>query len=56
MLIGTAYSDHKGKTPSKIICEVGPDNTKGIILEIITAKRTMNFKSRYTVIEADNES
>ncbi|CAA6678214.1 MULTISPECIES: hypothetical protein [unclassified Lentimonas] len=56
VLVGTAYSDTKGKTPNKIICEVGPNTTKGIILEIITDKRTLNFKSRYTVIEADNES
>ena len=56
VLIGTAYSDTKGKTPNKIICEVGPNTTKGITLEIITDKRTLNFTSRYTVIEADKES
>ena len=56
VLIGTAYSDQKGKNPNKIICQIGPDKTKGIALEIITDKRTMNFKSRYTVIEADDES
>jgi len=55
VLIGTAHSNQKGKTPNKIICEVGPHTTKGIALEIITDKRTLNFKSRYTVIESDNE-
>jgi hypothetical protein len=55
VLIGNAYSNQKGKHPNKIICEVGPNTTKGIALEIITDKRTLNFKSRYTVIEADDE-
>ena len=55
VLIGTAYSDQKGKAPNKIICEVGPHSTKGVTLEIITDKRTLNFKSRYTVIEGNNE-
>lgn len=56
VLIGTAYSDTKGTTPNKIICEIGPYSTKGIALEIITDERILNFKSRYTVIEVDKES
>ncbi|MFQ3241812.1 MAG: hypothetical protein ACI9A1_000345 [Lentimonas sp.] len=56
VLVGTAYSNQKGKKPNKIICQIGPNTTKGIALEIITDKRTMNFKSRYTVIESDDES
>ena len=55
VLTGTAYSDKKGKNPNKITCEIGSKTTKGIALEIITDKRTLNFTSRYTVIEADKE-
>lgn len=56
VLRGKAYSDQKGKTPNTIICEIGSKSTKGIALEIITDKRTLNFKSRYTVLEGSNES
>jgi hypothetical protein len=55
VLTGTAHSDQKGKTPNKIICKISPHSTKGIALEIITDTRTLNFKSRYTVIEGNNE-
>jgi hypothetical protein len=53
VLRGTAYSDKKGKEPNTIICEIGPDENKNIALEIITSDRTLNFKSHYTVIEAN---
>ena len=56
VLRGKAYSNQKGKNPNTIICEVGSKESKGIALEIITDKRTLNFKSRYTVIEASDES
>ena len=55
VLRGKAYSYQKGKAPNTIICEIGPIENKGIQLEIITPKRTLNFKSRYTVIESSNE-
>ena len=56
VLRGKAHSHQKGKAPNTIICEIGPNNTKSIELEIITRKRTLNFKSRYTVIESNDES
>ena len=56
VLRGKAYSQQKGTAPNTIICEIGPNQTKGIQLEIITSKRTLNFKSRYTVIESNDQS
>lgn len=56
VLRGKAHSHQKGKAPNTIICEIGPNNTKSIELEIITRKRTLNFKSRYTVIESNDQS
>lgn len=56
VLRGKAYSDEDGTAPNTIICEVGPSENKGIRLEIITDKRTLNFKSRYTVIESSDAS
>lgn len=55
-LRGKAYSDGDGTTSNTIICEIGPLGNKGIQLEIITDKRTLNFKSHYTVIESSNGS
>jgi hypothetical protein len=55
-LTGTAYSNKKGAHPSAIICEVRPHDDQGIRLAIITTKRTLKFKSRYTVIETDTDS
>ena len=55
MLRGKAHSLQKGKAPNTIICEIGPNNTKSIQLEIITRKRTLKFQSRYTVIEANDQ-
>lgn len=51
VLVGKAYSDQPGKTPNTITCQIGSIENKGIQLEIITDKRTLNFTSRYTVIE-----
>ncbi len=56
VLCGKAYSDKEGTPPNTIICEVGPIGDKGIRLKIITDKRTLNFKSRYTVMQANDES
>ena len=55
-LTGTAYSNKKGAHPSTIICEVRPHDDQGIRLAIITTKRTLKFKSRYTVIETGTDS
>ena len=56
VLHGKAHSLQKGKAPNTIICEIGPNHTKSIQLEIITDKRTLKFKSRYTVIESNDQS
>jgi hypothetical protein len=56
VLRGKAYSDKEDTTPNTIICEIGSIDNKGIQLEIITDKRTLNFKSHYTVIDSGNES
>ena len=56
VLRGKAYSHEQDNTPNTIICEVGSIENKGIQLEIITDKRTLNFKSRYSVIESSTGS
>jgi hypothetical protein len=56
VLRGKAHSLQKGKASNTIICEIGPNHTKSIQLEIITRKRTLKFQSRYTVIESNDES
>mgnify|MGYP001595601229 CR=1 FL=1 len=56
VLRGTAHSNKEGSPPNTIICEVRPLDNKGIILEIITSKRTLNFESRYSVIESGTGS
>lgn len=55
-LTGVAYSNKEGATPNKIICEVRPHEDQGIRLSIITDKRTLRFKSRYTVIATATDS
>lgn len=55
-LTGFAYSSKEGATPNTIICEIRPHEDQGIRLAIITKKRTLKFKSRYTVIETATDS
>ncbi len=56
VLRGKAHSYQTGRVPSTIICEIGSNQTKSIQLKIITIKRTMNFKSRYTMTESNDGS
>jgi hypothetical protein len=56
VLKGHSYSDKKKEVANTIICKIGPPETKGITLEITTPKRTLNFESRYTVIESNDNS
>lgn len=55
VLIGTACSDKKGATPNKVICQVLPQENKGILLEITTDTRVLNFVSRFKVIDVKSK-
>ncbi|MGJ8652076.1 MAG: hypothetical protein ACSHX8_02270 [Opitutaceae bacterium] len=49
ILKGQAISYKEGTTPNSIRCEVLPLDNKTILLAIKTDKRTLEFKSSYTV-------
>jgi hypothetical protein len=53
VLRGKAHSQKKKKKTSKIVCEIIPEKDQAIRLAITTEHRTLEFKSRYTVIDAD---
>jgi hypothetical protein len=50
-LRGEAISYKEGTTPNLIVCEVIPAKDQKILLEITTDDRTLEFKSRYTIVE-----
>ena len=52
-LRGQAISYQKGKAPNTIVCEVLPLKDQTILLAITTSNRTLNFKSKYTVIDCN---
>ncbi|MFP4157297.1 MAG: hypothetical protein ACLFU4_06735 [Opitutales bacterium] len=56
VLRGKAHSDKKKKKTSEIVCEIIPEKDQAIRLAITTEHRTIEFKSRYTVIDADADS
>ncbi|MFO8027362.1 MAG: hypothetical protein R6U56_06840 [Opitutales bacterium] len=51
VLKGKAHSQKNEDSVNKIVCEIMPEKDRAIRLAITTDKRTINFKSRYTVIE-----
>jgi hypothetical protein len=53
VLKGKAHSQTDEGTINEIVCVIRPENDRGIELAITTEKRTINFKSRYTVIELE---
>jgi hypothetical protein len=50
-LRGEAISYKEGTTPNLIVCQVIPAKDQKILLEITTDDRTLEFKSRYTIVE-----
>ena len=56
VLKGTATSTRNKDIRNKIVCEIRPLSNKGIYLAITTPDRTLNFESKYTVIEVGNDS
>ena len=54
-LRGQAISYKEGKTPNAIVCEIFPHKDQKILLEITTDDRTLEFKSRYSIVSAAGE-
>jgi len=54
-LRGKAVSRKKNKKPNAVVCEIHPQKEQLIRLAITTPDRTINFKSRYQVVEPDPE-
>lgn len=52
VLKGKAHSQKDDKSVNGIVCEIMPKQDRAIRLAITTDKRTINFTSRYTVIES----
>jgi hypothetical protein len=55
-LRGQAISYKEGTTPNLIICEIIPDENQKIRLDITTDDRTLQFKSRYSIVDGSNDS
>lgn len=55
VLTGIAYSKHDTNIRNKIVCEIRPQDDQAIRLAITTADRTLNFESKYTVIEVKDQ-
>ena len=51
VLVGEAHSQVIEGQVNRIVCEIIPEKNQLIKLEITTSNRTLNFKSRYTVVE-----
>jgi len=56
VLKGKAHSHTDEGTINDIVCVILPDEDQAIKLAITTKNRTVNFKSRYTVIELEQDS
>lgn len=54
-LRGKAHSDRKESETNLIVCEILPEKDQMIKLAITTDQRTIKFKSRYTVIETEQD-
>ena len=53
VLKGKAHSESEEGTVNDIVCVIIPEKDQAIKLAITTDKRTVKFKSRYTVIELE---
>ena len=53
VLRGEAHSEKKKDLVNQIVCEIIPEKDQAIRLAITTEHRTLEFKSRYTVIDSD---
>jgi hypothetical protein len=53
VLRGEAHSEKKKDLVNQIVCEIIPEEDQAVRLAITTEHRTLEFKSRYTVIDSD---
>lgn len=53
VLRGKAYSNTEEGTVNQIVCEIIPEKNQTIRLAITTDKRTVQFNSRYTVVQGE---
>jgi len=51
VLKGKAHSQSEGGTINDIVCIIMPEEDQGIRLAITTKNRTINFESRYSIID-----
>jgi hypothetical protein len=56
VLRGQVISYKEGTNANQIICEIIPEKDQKILLEITTDNRTLEFKSRYTIVESKKGS
>ncbi len=56
VLTGKAISYKEGTTPNLIVCEIIPDQDQKILLDITTDDRTLQFKSRYSIVETESDT
>ena len=54
-LTGKAHSSSDEGVVNKIVCVILPEKDQGIELAITTKDRTLNFRSRYTIVEPGSE-
>jgi len=55
VLKGKAHSETDEGTVNDIVCIILPEKDQGIKLAITTKKRTINFESRYSIIELSKD-
>ncbi len=55
-LRGQAISYKEGTTPNLIVCKIMPDKNQKVHLNITTDDRTLQFKSRYSIVDTSNDS
>ena len=55
-LRGEAISYKKNKSPNTIVCRIFPGTEQFIELDITTKDRTLQFESRYTIVEQPKDS
>jgi len=56
ILRGQAISYKEGTTPNAIVCEIIPDDNQMILLDITTDDRTLQFESRYSIVDTSKDS
>lgn len=55
-LRGFAFSSKEDKKPNLVVCKVGPLSDKDIELAITTEHRTLNFDSKYVLVDTSEDS